>query len=123
MTDPVGAESPLSPPGEAADPEDDVRLAESIRTAVLATPGVAAMGGGRLVEAATYWVNRKVMGVVIHPDAIEVHIVVRYPEGLPVTELDGRLRARLEPLAAGRRTDIVFEDLVIPHLVMPDETL
>jgi hypothetical protein len=118
VTDPVGAEGSLSPPGEAADPEDDVRLAESIRAAVLATPGVAAMGGGRLVEAATYWVNRKVMGVVIHPDAIEVHIVVRYPEGLPAAELDRRLRVRLEPIALGRRMDIVFEDLAIP-----DETL
>lgn len=118
MTDPLASGGPLPPSGEAGGPEDDVRLAELIRDAVLETPGVARMGRGRLAEAATYWVNRKVVGVVIRPDAIEAHVVARYPEALPLPDLDRRLRARLQPLARGRRTDLVFEDLA-----MPDETV
>lgn len=116
MAKPLASAGPLVP-GEAGDLEYDVRLAELIRAAVLETPGVAGMGRGRLAEAATYWVNRKVLGVVIRPDAIEVHVVARYPEAFPLPKFERRLRARLQPLAQARRTDLVIEDLA-----MPDET-
>jgi hypothetical protein len=69
------------------------------------------MGSGCLAEAATYWVGRKIVGVVVRPDALEVHVVARYPEGFPLANLDRHLRERLEPLARDRLVNIVIEDL------------
>ena len=111
MTVPAGMEAPPSRPRKLGDPEDDALLAERVRGVVLATPGVAGMGHGRLAEAATYWVGRKIMGVVVRPDELEVHVVARYPEAFPLAKLDRHLRERLRPLAGERLTNIVIEDL------------
>lgn len=101
---------PSEPP--AAAPEDDVALARRVREQALAVEGVAALGRGRSVEAATYWVDSKILGVAVRPDTLEVHIVARYPEGFPLTALSGRMRERLSPLAGGRLIDIVVDDVV-----------
>jgi hypothetical protein len=99
--------------------DDDVRLARTVSEAALATEGVYSLGTGRYVEAATYGAGEKVTGVVVGPDEVRVHIVVRYPLPEPIPALAERVRERAALRAGGRATTVVVEDLE----VVPDENL
>lgn len=81
--------------------------------AALATEGVHAMGRGRYVEAATYDGAEKVSGVVVDPEKVEVHVVVRWPLPKPIPEIAGNLRERIVPQVDGRRTIIMVDDLEV----------
>ena len=81
--------------------------------AALATEGVHAMGRGRYVEAATYDGVEKVSGVVVGPDAVEVHVVVRWPLPKPIPEIAGNIIERIAPQAGGRRTTVMVDDLEV----------
>ena len=81
--------------------------------AALATEGVHAMGRGRYVEAATYDGPEKVSGVVVRPDEVEVHVVVRYPLPRPIPEIAGDIVERVSPQAGGRRTTVMVDDLEV----------
>jgi len=93
--------------------DDDLRLARAISEAALATEGVYSLGTGRYVEAATYGPGEKVTGVVVGPDEVRVHIVVRYPPPEPIPALAERVRERAAPNAGGRATTVVVEDLEV----------
>ena len=97
----------------ASDPQADLALAHQIKQATLETQGVATISAGRWAEVATRWVGEKVVGVAVDEASVEVHIVARYPSGFPVADLAERLRNNLEPLAGGRRLDVVVDDLVM----------
>ena len=92
---------------------DDLQLARAVREAALATSGVHSMGTGRYAEAATYGAGEKVSGVVVDPDEVRVHIVVRYPLAEPITTLAERVRERVAPRAGGRPATIIVEDLEV----------
>ena len=81
--------------------------------AALATEGVHSMGRGRFVEAATYEGSEKVSGVVVDPEKVEIHVVVRWPLPKPIPEIAGSIRERIAPEAAGRRTIIMVDDLEV----------
>ncbi len=81
--------------------------------AALATEGVHAMGRGRYVEAATYDGAEKVSGVVVRPDDVEVHVVVRWPLPKPIPEIAGSIIERVAPQAGGRRTTVMVDDLEV----------
>lgn len=81
--------------------------------AALATEGVHAMGRGRYVEAATYDGAEKVSGVIVDPEKVEVHVVVRWPLPKPIPEITDNLRERIVPQVAGRRTIIMVDDLEV----------
>lgn len=81
--------------------------------AALATEGVHAMGRGRYVEAATYDGPEKVSGVVVNPDAVEIHVVVRWPLPKPIPEIAGSIIERVAPQAGGRRTTVMVDDLEV----------
>lgn len=96
-----------------------MRLARTVSEAALATEGVYSLGTGRYVEAATYGAGEKVTGVVVGPDEVRVHIVVRYPLPEPIPALAERVRERAASRVGGRATTVVVEDLE----VVPDENL
>ncbi len=81
--------------------------------AALATEGVHAMGRGRFVEAATYEGSEKVSGVVVNPETVEVHVVVRWPLPKPIPEIAESIRERLDPQAGGRKTTVMVDDLEV----------
>ena len=81
--------------------------------AALATEGVHAMGRGRYVEAATYDGPEKVSGVVVGPDEVEVHVVVRWPLPKPIPEIAENIIERVAPQAGGRRTTVMVDDLEV----------
>ncbi len=93
--------------------DDDLRLARTVSEATLATEGVYSLGTGRYVEAATYGAGEKVTGVVVGPDEVRVHIVVRYPLPEPIPALAERVRERMAPRVGGRATTVVVEDLEV----------
>jgi hypothetical protein len=99
--------------------DDDLRLARAVSEAALTTDGVYSLGTGRYVEAATYGPGAKVSGVVVDPDEVRVHIVVRYPLAEPIPALAERVRERVTPSVGGRATTVVVEDLKVVH----DESL
>jgi hypothetical protein len=94
-------------------PEAELALAKRVREAVLEIEGVAGIGEGRLAEVATRWLGEKVLGVVVRAESIEVHVVAYYPGGFPAGDLADRVRAKVEPLAGGRRLDVVVDDLIV----------
>ena len=96
-----------------------MRLARTVSEAALATEGVYSLGTGRYVEAATYGAGEKVTGVVVGPDEVTVHIVVRYPLPEPIPALAERVRERAASRVGGRATTVVVEDLE----VVQDENL
>ena len=71
------------------------------------------MGRGRYAEAATYEGSEKVLGVVVGPEDLEIHIVARYPLPRPIPEITENIRERVAPQAGGRRTRVVVEDLEV----------
>lgn len=90
-----------------------MRLARTVSEAARATEGVYSLGTGRYVEAATYGAGEKVTGVVVGPDEVRVHIVVRYPLPEPIPALAERVRERAASRAGGRATTVVVEDLEV----------
>ena len=92
---------------------DDLQLARAAAEAALATEGVYSLGTGRYAEAATYGPGEKVLGVVVGPDEVRVHIVVRYPPPEPIPALAERVRERAASGAGGRATTVVVEDLEV----------
>ncbi|MFH0915575.1 MAG: hypothetical protein V1912_03910 [bacterium] len=105
--------SPQASENGSFDPRADLALAHQIKQLALGTEGVATISGGRRAEAATRWLGEKVVGVAVNQANVEVHVVARYPGGFPIPELAERLRSTLEPLAVGRRLDVVVDDLVM----------
>ena len=71
---------------------EDLQLARAASEAALATDGVYALATGRFVEAATYGAGEKVTGVVVGPDEVRVHIVVRWPLPEPIPVLAERVQ-------------------------------
>ena len=105
--------SPQTSQESALGPQADLALAHHIKQAVLGTEGVASISGGRWAEVATRWLGEKVVGVAVDETSVEVHVVARYPNGVPIADLAERLRNNVEPLAGGRRLDVVVDDLVM----------
>ena len=93
--------------------DNDLQLARAAAEAALATEGVYSLGTGRYVEAATYGPGEKVTGVVVGPDEVRVHIVVRYPLPEPIPALAERVRERVASEAGGRAMTVVVEDLEV----------
>ena len=93
--------------------DNDLQLARTASEAALATEGVYSLGTGRYVEAATYGAGEKVTGVVVSPEEVRVHIVVRYPLPEPIPALAERIRVRVASKSGGRAATVVVEDLEV----------
>lgn len=92
---------------------DDIQLARAAAAAALATEGVHSLGTGRYAEAATYGAGEKVTGVVVGPEELEIHVVVRYPLPKPIPEVANNILERVAPQAGGRKATVVVEDLEV----------
>lgn len=82
---------------------------DTVAALVTSCLAVTGLSGGPFGAAATYLPGRKVSGVQISQDTLEVHVVGRY--GVPVAELAHQVRRALSGRVRGRRVDIVVEDL------------
>jgi uncharacterized alkaline shock family protein YloU len=88
--------------------------AEAVAVAVQACPAVVDLTGGSFGEVATYLPGRRITGVRLTDDRIDVHLIGRY--GVPVPILAAQVRTALTHLSRGRAIDIRVEDLgMIPQ--------
>jgi hypothetical protein len=87
----------------------ETELADSIAAAILAVPGVAALHPGMFGEVGTYLPGRRVTGVRIRDDAIDVHLTVH--EGVDVRGTAAAVRDAVGRVAAGATVDVTVEDI------------
>lgn len=92
-----------------AAPDPDVLVALT-----LACPYVAAMSGGTLGEVATYLPGRRIRGVRITPENIDLHVVGVF--GPSITQIAAQIRAAVEPVAQGTMLSVHVDDLQDPPL-------
>ncbi|WP_380166347.1 hypothetical protein [Jannaschia sp. R86511] len=121
---PTPASVPSRPPVGGEDPRAE-HLADVLAAAVLATPGVVGLHGGRFGEIGTYLPGRRVVGVRVSPGpgpdtgsglgrgpgSVELHVVVE-PWSLP--GVGETVREAATPLAGGLDVFVVVADVVDP---------
>jgi uncharacterized alkaline shock family protein YloU len=104
--------------GDPASPEASAAVAplsvieaevEAVAAAVRSCAAVVDLAGGDFGEVATYLPGRRITGVRVTDDRIDVHLVGRY--GVPIPALAAEVRTALTHLARGRAVDIRVEDL------------
>lgn len=118
MTEVSAAPAPETTEADAAQPASDTvdsatpDVTELIAAAVSACRGVASMSGGKFGEIATYLPGRRVIGIRITEDAVEIHVVATWGRTLP--EVAEEIRTAGVSLAGGRRIDVVIDDVDLP---------
>ena len=99
--------SPSPGPAGLADPDPDL-----IAAAVLAVPHVVALSPGRFREIATYLPGRRVEGVRVRPELVEVHVVARY--GPTVAEVGAAVNAAVVAIVGPVEVVVGIDDLAVP---------
>ncbi|MDQ1397519.1 MAG: hypothetical protein QOG64_2778 [Acidimicrobiaceae bacterium] len=102
----------VTPEAQAAGAAGDQPEADVIAAAALGSPLVASMASGLVGEAATYLPGRRVAGVRIDGDHVEVHVVARWGAVLP--ELADGVRQAVTAVAAGRSVTVFIDDIELP---------
>jgi hypothetical protein len=85
---------------------------DAIAAVVRRCAAVAGLHGGGPVQIATYLPGRRVDGVRVGDDAIELSLVSVH--GVPVIALADQVRAAVAPFASGRRIDVHVADVQLP---------
>ena len=106
-----------SSPSPAAAPVD----VDAVAAAVAACPSVAHLSGGGLAgQVATYLPGRRVEGVRVTDDAVEVHIATRWDVPIPLAASE--VRTAVAPLAGGRPITVNVDDVDDPQAAIPETT-
>jgi hypothetical protein len=85
---------------------------DAVAAAVRSCPAVDDLDGGRFEGVATYLPGRRVPGIRISEDRIEVHVRGRWDQ--PVGLIADQIRGVLATLNGGRLIDIVLTDVAEP---------
>ena len=94
---------------------------DAVAAAVAACPSVAHLAGGGLTgQVATYLPGRRVEGVRVTEDAIEVHLATRWD--VPIPQAAAEVRAAVAPLAGGRPITVAVDDIDDPQAAIPATT-
>lgn len=91
---------------------------DAVAAATLAAPSVARMSGGALGEVATFLPGRRVPGVRVRPDGVDVHIVARFGANLPLAA--DEVRRLVRPHAADLPVSVFIDDIVLPGEEQPE---
>jgi len=86
-----------------------VTAADEVAAAVAAAPGVSRLSGGHLGGVGTYLPGRRITGVLLREEDMEVHVIGRH--GTPVARIAAAVRQAAEPFAGGRPVHVIIEDL------------
>jgi hypothetical protein len=98
-------------PAEATPPEAAEIDADAVVEAALSCPLVAGMADAVLPAVATYLPGRRVHGVRVDGDAVEVHVVARWEAPMPV--LADQVR-RAVAVVTGRSVSVFIDDIELP---------
>jgi len=93
-------------------------MADRVAVAVGSVPGVAELHPGRFGEAATHLPGRRVRGVQLRPDRVEVHVALYW--GADVLATADEVRAAAMSVA-GRPVDVTVQDVLPPGAGSGDE--
>ena len=85
---------------------------DAVSAAVVACPHVAGMAGGPFGEVATYLPGRRLPGVRLVGDELEIHVVARWGPSLP--GVADAVRLAVAPLAAGSPVTVYIDDIEVP---------
>lgn len=85
---------------------------DALAAAALSCPDVAGMGTGALGEIATYLPGRRIRGLRLTADGVEVHVVGVY--GPSIAQIVEQVTAALTPLVAGQPLSVYVDDLADP---------
>ncbi len=102
--------SSIVDPAAGVSPEAEVDLLAAVIRGVV---GVVALGGGGPLQPATYLPGRRVRGLRLSTDRIEVAVTVAF--GIPAAVVAERIRAALAVSAQGRPVDVHIADLQVPE--------
>jgi hypothetical protein len=91
--------------------ESLARTVDELALLVLAVPGVVRLHGGGYGEIGTYLPGRRVAGVKLTDDRIEVHVVLA--AGVPVRDAAQRIHAALAAVTAGRQVHVCVDDVAV----------
>jgi hypothetical protein len=92
---------PAFPTGEV-DPD-------AVAAAARGCADVVDLSSGLFAETATYLPGRRIPGVRLRSDGVEVHIVARY--GRPLPEVADQVRAAVTPLVGAAPVDVLVDDI------------
>ncbi|MET0475672.1 MAG: hypothetical protein ABW001_13665 [Mycobacterium sp.] len=90
-------------------PDGVGELADGIAALVRATPGVAALHPGMYGEVGTYLPGRRVTGVRVTDDVVDVHVTV--VAGAPLRATAAAVRAAVAASVPGRTVNVTVEDI------------
>jgi len=82
--------------------------ADAVAALVLAVPGVAGLHPGRFGEVATYLPGRRVTGIKLSEDRVEVHVVLEFDA--PIRVVVQRIHAMVST-ATSVEVHVFVEDL------------
>lgn len=91
---------------------------EAIAAAVLASPAVAGLHGGRFTTIASYLPGRRVVGVAVTPSEITVGVVGHYPN--TVAQVAAQVRAAVATVVPGVAVTVAVEDIDIAPVDSPE---
>ncbi len=89
--------------------QDHQDPADAVADAVRNVPGVVDLHTGTYGEVATYLPGRRVNGVRVRDDGVEVHVVLAY--GAPVPRTAHQVRLAVQALIPGP-VDVTVQDVV-----------
>lgn len=87
---------------------------DAVATAVVGCPPVAGLSGGRFGEVATYLPGRRLVGVRLDGEELEVHVVARW--GTPLPEVGDAVRRAVAPVGGGRPVTVYIDDIEVPDV-------
>ena len=90
---------------------------DAVTTAVAACPVVAGLAGGSFGEVATYLPGRRLLGVRLAGEELEIHVVARW--GTPLPEVADAVRTAVSPLVGGRAVTVFIDDIEVPDASQP----
>lgn len=98
----------------AAGPVDQVAVdADGVASAVTTCPAVVSLSGGAFGQVATYLPGRRVIGVRICAESVDVHVVGVY--GIPIAILAAQVRSAAASHARGRAVNVWVDDVRTPE--------
>ncbi|MGI4895318.1 MAG: hypothetical protein ACRYF3_09415 [Janthinobacterium lividum] len=95
-----------------ATPVPVVETADEVAALVLAVHGVVELHAGRFGEVATYLPGRRVVGVKLGQDRVEVHVVLSFDA--PIRSVAQEIHAAVAAVVTVP-VQVFIEDLAAPH--------
>jgi hypothetical protein len=85
---------------------------DDIYSAVIGCPGVAGLGSGTIGELATYLPGRRVPGIRVSPERVELEICAAW--GPPIKQIAEQIWAALAVVVTDRPIEITITDIAPP---------